>query len=592
MKQFLKFTLATIVGIMITSFIGFLIMLGMIGAIASSSSKTVKIQPNSVYELELKGELLERSQDDPFEGIFAQMSGQEALGSIGLDDVLNNIRKAKNDENIKGIYLKNGMLIGGYASLKEIRDALADFKESGKFIVAYADSYTQSNYYLASVADKIYINPEGMLEFQGIAASTTFYKNTLDKIGVEMQVVKVGTFKSAVEPYIQTQMSDANREQVTVYINSIWNSLLDAISQSRNLSKETLNAYADEAMTFQETKKLVEYKLVDSTMYADGIKEVLKELIGVEDFKKINLVSHKDFTNVPENIKMQKDKVAVIYAYGAIDMPMMSSSGSGIDSEELVETINEVAEDKSVKAVVFRVNSPGGSAYGSEQIWHALEILKKEKPLIVSMGDYAASGGYYISCNADSILAQPNTITGSIGIFGTIPNVAGLHKKIGLTHDGVKTNKMSDMMTGYRRAFTPEERNLLQAHINRGYELFTKRCADGRSMQIDSLKAVAEGRVWTGVDALKLGLVDKLGGLDDAVKIAAAKANLSNYRVKDYPEKEDFMTRLLKDMNSEVEAKFMKSKLGNENFLILKQIEQAKSMNGAFALMPYQISLN
>lgn len=592
MKQFLKFTLATIVGIIITSFIGFLIMIGMIGALASSSSKTVKIQPNTVYELELTGELQERSQDDPFSGLFSGMSGQDNVSSIGLDDVLSNIRKAKNDENIKGIYLKGGTLSGGYASLKEIRDALADFKESGKFIVAYADIYTQKNYYLASVADKVYLNPEGTLEFQGIAASTTFFKNTLDKIGVEMQVVKVGTFKSAVEPYIQTEMSPANREQVTVYINSIWNSVLDAISQSRNLSKEALNTYADEVMTLQETKTLVSNKLVDSTLYADGMKEVLKKLTDTKDFKDINLVSHRDFNNVPENVKMQKDKVAVIYAFGGIDMPSMFSTASGINSEDLVETIEKVAEDKSVKAVVLRVNSPGGSAYGSEQIWRALENLKKEKPLIVSMGDYAASGGYYISCNADSILAQPNTITGSIGIFGRIPNTAGLNKKIGLTHDGVKTNKMSDALTSFNRAFTPEERNLLQAHINRGYELFTKRCADGRNMHIDSLKAVAEGRVWTGEDALRLGLVDKLGGLDDAIKIAAAKANLENYRVKDYPEKEDFMTRLLKDMNSEVEVRFMKSKLGNENFLILQQIEQAKNMNGAFALMPYQISLN
>ncbi len=587
MKQFLKFTLATIAGIIITSIIGMLITFGIIGAIASSADKTVKIQPNSVYELELEGQLVERSQDDPFTEIFTGAFGQDVPGPVGLDDVLANIRKAKDNENIQGIYLKSGVLTGGYASFKEIRDALADFKKSGKFIVAYADTYSQKNYYLCSVADKMYLNPQGMLEFQGIAANTTFYKNTLDKLGVEMQIVKVGTFKSAVEPYVNTEMSEANKLQVTTFITSIWNHVLAEISESRKISVDSLNRYADAMMTFQPTEMYLKSKLVDSLLYADGMDEVMKKLTKQDDIKNIHFISHTDMNNVPDNLKMQKQKVAVIYGVGGIDM----GDSNGIVSEDLVKTINEVKEEKSVKAVVFRVNSGGGSAYGSEQIWHAITELKKVKPVIVSMGDYAASGGYYIACAADSIIAQPNTLTGSIGIFGTIPNIEGLNKKIGLTHDGVKTNKMSDAID-FNRAFTPDERNLMQGYVNRGYELFTKRCADGRSMKIDSIKAIAEGRVWTGEDALRIGLVDKLGGLNDAIKMAAVKANLTNYMVKDFPAKEDFMTRLMKDMNSGVESRLLKSRLGDENYRLLKQIEQAKTFSGIHALMPMNITLN
>ena len=587
MKQFLKFTLATIVGIIITSFLGMLIFFGMIGAIAASSEKTVKTTPNSVYELELNGQLVERSKDDPFSSLLAGSFGQSAVKAIGLDDILSNIRKAKNDNNILGIYLNGGMLSGGYASLTEVRDALEDFKTSGKFIVAYADTYSQKNYYLASVADKIYLNPIGSVEWQGIASNTTFFKNTLDKLGVEMQVVKVGTFKSAVEPYIQTQMSDANKEQVNVFINSIWNNMLSAVSESRKISIEQLNKYADNYMTFAETEKILANKLVDSLTYADGMKEVLKSLTNAKEAKDVKLLSHAKMNNVTVSEKMKKEKVAVIYGVGGIDM----GDGGGIVSEDLVETINKVKDEKSVKAVVFRINSGGGSAYGSEQIWHAISELKKEKPVIVSMGDYAASGGYYIACNADTILAQPNTLTGSIGIFGTIPNIEGLNKKIGLTHDGVKTNKLSDAIT-LNRAFTPEERNIMQNMVNRGYELFTRRCADGRNMQVDSLKAIAEGRVWTGEDAKRLGLVDEMGGLNDAINIAAKKAGLESYSLKSYPEKEDFMTTLLKEFGGDTEARIMKRTIGNENYQIMKQIEQAKSMNGIFALMPFNISMN
>lgn len=586
MKQFLKFTLATIVGIFVASLIGLILFFGIIGAIAGSAEKKVKLEPNSVYELELKGQLVERSQDDPFSGAFADALGRDEVKNIGLDDVLSNIRKAKSDDNIKGIYLKGGMLSGGYASVKEIRDALADFKKSGKFIVAYADSYTQKMYYLCSIADKVYLNPQGTLEFQGIAANTMFLKNTLDKLGVEMQVVKVGTFKSAVEPYLNTKMSDANKQQVTVFIGSIWNNLLNEISASRKLQKDSLNKYADEMMTFQPTEKMLRYKMVDSLTYADGMDGVLKKLLKLGEDDEIQLITHSELVNVPSSEKMEKEKIAVIYAVGGIDM----GDDNGIVSEELVKTINEVKEKKSVKAVVFRVNSGGGSAYGSEQIWHALAELKAKKPLIVSMGDYAASGGYYISCIADSIVAQPNTLTGSIGIFGTIPNIKGLNEKIGLTYDGVKTNKMSDAIS-INRAFTPDERNIMQNYVNRGYETFVNRCADGRKKTPDQIKTIAEGRVWTGEDAKKIGLVDKIGGLSDAITVAAKKAKLDKYQISEYPQKESFITKLLKDFNSTVETRILKGQLG-EKYSILKQIQRIEKFNGIQAIMPFEIEMN
>lgn len=578
MKQFLKFTLATITGIFVASILGTILMFGILGAIAATGDKPVEIEAGSVYELVLEGQLIERSEDDPVTAAFMEALGQSVPKVIGLDDVLSNIDKAKNDENIEGIYLRGGTLSAASASLKEIRDALLDFKTTGKFIIAYADVYAQSNYYLASVADKVLLNPSGMVDFKGISAEIMFLKNTLDKLGVEMQVVKVGTFKSAVEPYIETKMSEANRQQVTVYTSSIWNTMLKGISASRNIPVAKLNQMADEVMTFQQTPKLVEYDLVDSLVYIDEVDSILKKYN-----KEYKLVKHNDLTKVDDGKKFQKDKVAVIYAYGAID----SGDGEGIVSEKLIKTIDKAAKDKEVKAVVFRVSSPGGSAFGSEQIWRALTNLKKEKPLIVSMGDYAASGGYYISCMADSILAQPNTITGSIGIFGLIPNIDGLNKKLGFSFDGVKTNKMSDAIS-MNRAFTPEERLMMQTYINNGYELFVKRCADGRGKTIDQIKAVAEGRVWTGEDALAIGLVDGLGNLKDAVRIAAKRAELKEYQIREYPEKEDFATKITKALSGDIEAKFLQSQLG-EHYRILRMVKTYEGLNGVQARLPYEI---
>ena len=586
MKQFLKFTLATIVGVIITTLLGILILFGVIGAIAGSKESVTTLKPNSVYEIKLEGNLIDRSEDDPFSAAFAQAMGKTAEKSMGLDDLLANIEKAKNDANIVGIYLNGGSLSGGFASLKEIRNALIDFKKSGKFIVAYADNYSQKDYYLVSVANKILINPQGMLELKGLSAQTMFFKNTLDKLGIEMQIVKVGTYKSAVEPLITTKMSDANREQVTVYMGSIWKTFLTEVSAARKISVEKLNAYADEMLMFQPTEKAKQYGLVDGLVYADEADSILKTFVkGLEKDKEVTLVKHSAMTKLADTSKYDKNKVAVIYAVGEIT----DAAGEGIVAKDLIKTINDVAKDSAVKAVVLRVSSPGGSAYASEQIWHALYKLKAKKTLIVSMGDYAASGGYYISCMADKIVAQPNTITGSIGIFGVIPNISGLNEKLGLTYDGVKTNKMSDAIT-VNRKFTPEERDLMQNYVNRGYELFVKRCADGRKMKTEQIKAIAEGRVWTGEDAIKNGLVDKIGGLNDAIALAVTKAKLKTYNVSEYPEKETFESKFMKSFSDDVETRFLKAQLG-EQYKLFKQVRNLDKINGIQARLPYDLNI-
>ncbi len=579
MKQFLKYTLATVVGILIASFISMFMFFGVIGAMMSSGEAVTKAKPNSVYRLDLSGVLVERSEDNPFEMFAGQYGGAT---SIGLDDILANIRKAKADPNIAGIRLDCGGLGVAYTSVTEIRNALLDFKASGKFIVAYADQYTQPMYYLASVADRVLLNPIGAVSFHGLASQTMFYKTMLDKLGVEMQIVKVGTFKSAVEPSILTRMSDANRKQVTVYVNSIWQHLLGEVSASRGIPADKLEAYADMPLDFCEAEETVQYGFVDSLVYESEVDDVIEALMGAEP----EMMSHADMTTVlPVDEKYHKDKVGVIYAVGNIDM----SETEGIVSDKLVETIREVADDDNVKAVVFRINSGGGSAYGSEQIWHALTQLKAKKPLIVSMGDVAASGGYYIACMADRIVAQPNTLTGSIGVFGQIPNAEGLTEKIGLDFDLVKTNRHSEGIS-LVRPMSPEQRDLLQMSVNRTYELFVKRCADGRGMTPDAVKAIAEGRVWTGANALEIGLVDTLGGLSDAVALAAEAAGLAEYGVEEFPAKEDFMTRLMKEMSVGMEARVLRSALGTQ-YRHLQTLETLPQQSGVMALMPFEVEV-
>lgn len=584
MKQFLKFTLATIVGIFIASLLGLLILFGVIGALASASDSTPTLKPNSVYELSLEGTLVDRSKDDPFSGVLAETMGRPNENSIGLDDVLKNIEKAKTNDNIVGIYLKGGSLSGGIASIKEIRNALIDFKKSGKFVVAYADNYSQRMYYLVSVADKVLINPQGMLELKGLSAQTMFFKNTLDKLGIEMQIIKVGTFKSAVEPFIKTKMSDANRLQVNVFMNSIWKTVLGEISASRKIPVAKLNSYADEMMMFQPTVKSKQYGLVDSLVYVDQVDTILRKSAKLMDKgTELTFVKNSTMTKVPDPTKFDKNKVAIIYAIGEIT----DENGDGIVAKDMIKTIADVEKDSAVKAVVFRISSPGGSAYASEQIWHAMNKLKAKKPVIVSMGDYAASGGYYIACMGNEIFAQPNTITGSIGIFGMIPNISGLNGKLGITYDGVKTNKMSDAIS-VNRPFTPEERDLMQNYVNRGYELFVKRCADGRKMKPEQIKAIAEGRVWTGADAIGIGLVDKIGGLNDAIKYAVDKAKLKTYNIKEYPEKEDFATKFMKNFSKDLETSFVKNQLG-EQYNLFKQIKNLDKINGIQARLPYDL---
>ena len=587
MKQFLKYTLATVVGIIITSVLMTLLFFGILGAVAGSAEKTTSLKPNSVYEIKLEGTLIDRSQDDDLSAALAGVLGQDEQQNIGLDDLLSNIKKAKNDPNILGIYLNGGSLEAGIASIKEMRDALVDFKKSGKFIVAYADNYSQRMYYLATVADRILLNPIGMLEFKGLSAQPTFFKGTLDKLGIEMQVVRVGTFKSAVEPFIDTKMSDANRLQVTEFMGSIWKNMLNEISAARHIPTDSLNSYADQMMMFQATEKALQYKMVDKLLYSQSVDSMLKTVAKkLPKGDELVYVTHQEMKNLPNNEKYDKNKVAVIYAVGEI-----SDMGTeGIIEKDMVKTIDDVAKDSAVKAVVLRVNSPGGSAYSSEQIWHALALLKHKKPLIISMGDYAASGGYYISCIGDQIIAQPTTITGSIGIFGIIPNIEGLNSKIGISHDVVNTNKMSDAIT-LNRKFTPAERDLMQNYVNRGYELFVQRCADGRKMTAEQIKNIAEGRVWTGQEAFRIGLVDKLGTLNDAIAIAAKQAKLKSYNVSEYPEKEDFTAKLMKSLGKDVEASFMKAQLGDEQYKLFKQVKDLGKTNGIQARMSYDLNI-
>lgn len=541
MRNFLKTMLAVICGFALITMIFIFIVLGILGT--SMSTPSVSIKPNSIFVIELNGTVQERSNDL---SNYTSLFNSSDIKYIGLDDILDAIATASTDDNIKGIYLKCGVLSAPPASISEIRDALIRFKETGKFITAYADNYSQSAYQIASIADKIYMNPEGILQITGYHLQTIFFKDLLEKVGVEMQVVKVGTYKSAVEPYILNKMSDANREQNFEMAKSLWNKFLLEVSNSRKINTEKINEFADKGITFSEAIQSVNYGLIDSLVYELDVDALLAQKMECEE-DDLQFCSLKDVKNLQKNIDYQKNKIAVVYASGAIDSG--NNNEENIDSEKLSATLRSIAKDENIKAVVLRVNSPGGSAFGSEQIWYALNKVKANKPLIVSMGGYAASGGYYISCIADTIVAQPNTITGSIGIFGLIPNAQGLVNKLGLSFDGVKTNEMSNFGELFR-PMSEQERSLVQGKVNRGYELFIKRCADGRSMSIDAIKSIAEGRVWTGEQALENGLVDTLGNLNDALAIAIEKSGVEEYEVVSYPEKKDLLTQILEEFSS------------------------------------------
>ncbi len=576
MKSFLKMLLASILGVFIAMFLVWIISMGMLVGMLSSlggSKPVYTLNDHTVLQLDLNGSIEDREPADYMSGLFSSSEK-----SSGLDDILKAIKAAKENDKVLGIYLKNGGLSAGTATLEPIREALVDFKESGKFVVAYGDYYRQGAYYLSSVADKIIMNPQGMFMFHGMAANMQFNKGLYDKLGIKYQVFKVGTFKSAVEPYIDTKMSDANREQVTSYMGSIWSHLLAGISESRGITIDNLNRYADEYMDYSAPEKSVEYGLVDTLMYAPDVKEYIKKLVGVDSVGGVKYASISNINSIPnKKVKTTKDKIAVLYAEGMI-LPgeykgFSPFLGNLITDEEYVKELGKLKDNKDVKAVVFRVNSPGGSAYASEQIWRAVTELKKVKPVIVSMGDVAASGGYYISCAADQIVAEPTTITGSIGVYGLIPEGEEMHKKIGLTFDGVKTNKHSDMNASSSipflgaavKPYNDEERQVMQAFVNRTYDVFLTRCAAGRSKTKEAIDAIGQGRVWTGSQAMQNGLVDKLGNLNDAVKIAAERAQVTDYDVASYPKKKDPLTQLMEElMGGGVKASLVRSFLGDD----------------------------
>lgn len=528
----------TLVGIAV--YFGICFLFGLMMGDMMSTPKT-ELEENTIYRIDLKGTLVEQAgEENPFDALFAEMYGQSTT-TVGLSDLLSNIALAKDNDKILGIYLKGGMLSAGPASAKAIRDALLDFKQSGKFVIAYADSYTQTNYYIASVADKIFFNPVGSLAWDGLIAQKEYYTRLFEKIGIEMQILKVGTFKSAVEPYFRTSMSDADRKQTEQYLGGIWSEMKTAVGQSRQITAEQLHAYADECISLQPQEKYLTYNFVDSLVYIQEMDSILRTYAGTKDYKQL---STSKMTNVERTKIEAKDKVAVLYAEGAIS----DAGAEGIVEGKILKTIKKIYKDDDVKAVVFRVNSPGGSADASEQIWHAMKMLQdKGIPVVVSMGDYAASGGYYISCNADYIYAEPTTLTGSIGIFGTVPNINKLREKVGLDIDGVSTNKHSALnVNAIYRGMNPQETALMQNMVERGYDLFTRRCADGRDMSQDEIKKIGEGRVWLGKDAIEIGLVDSLGNINDAINKAVEMAQLGEYQLVNYPEKKDPFEEILK----------------------------------------------
>lgn len=590
MKDFLKQMFATIAGIVVLTVItGILGMMSVIGMIASGSA-TKNVSDNTVLVINLQGMMEERAEDNFMSEITGQISQ-----NIGLDDMLDAIEKAKNNDNIKGIYIEAGIFSAdSYASMQAMRKALADFKKSGKWIVAYGDTYTQGTYYLASVANKVFVNPSGQIDWHGMAAQPMFIKDLMAKFGVKMQLAKVGTYKSAPEMFTADGMSEPNREQVTAYIKGIWENVCKEVSASRNISVETLNTYADNFITLDDPKNYVKYKLADKLVYTDEIKDEIKKMMKLDKDDDINTVSLAEMKQLKGN-KTKGDKIAVYYAYGDIVDSETSSSlmsqGHKIVGPTVCKDIEKLMDDDDVKAVVLRVNSGGGSAYASEQMWHSIKKLKEKKPVVVSMGGMAASGGYYISCISNWIVAEPTTLTGSIGIFGMFPDMSGLlTQKLGIKFDEVKTNKHSGFGT-MARPFNEEEMSYLNTYIDRGYNLFRSRVAEGRKMKTEDVEKLAQGRVWLGQDAYRNKLVDELGGLDKAVAKAATLAKVKEYYTASYPAKADWMEQFMKKATgSSYIDNSMRAALGEyyEPFMLLKDIN---NQNAIQARIPYIIKV-
>ncbi len=600
MKQFFKYVFATVVGVIISFFVcvflGFIIIAGIASSFKSSlsemdGSSKMSIKPNSVLQMRLNYPINERSPDNPFENF--DFANFEPEFRLGLNDILKNIEKAKEDNNIKGIYLDLSSIPAGFATINEIRNALLDFKSSGKFIITYGEVYTQGAYYLASVADNVYINPNGIFSFKGLSSTSVFLKKTLEKLELEPQIFKVGKFKSAVEPLIREDMSEPAKEQLRTFLGDFYDLFLNSISTSRGVSTAMLDSIAENIL-IRKPEDAVTYKLADATQYEDEVLDKLKEQVGIELEDDLELVKLSKYNRVPKSNPPVgiKDKIAVIYAEGNI---VSGKSDEGqVGSETIVKAVREARENEKVKAIVLRVNSPGGSALASDVMWRELLLAKKDKPLVVSMGDLAASGGYYISCMADTIVAQPNTITGSIGVFGVLLNAKKFYNnKLGFTFDGVKTNKYADLDMGFlgTRPLKEDEKLIIQGEVDRIYDDFLQRVAEGRKSSKEDIHEIAQGRVWSGVRAKEIGLVDVLGGINEALAIAANMADLEEFKVDAYPKRKDPFEKIMLSFGASIKDRIIQSSLG-EDYKLYQYTQKVKDMTGIQARMPFDLEIN
>ncbi len=586
MKQFFGAFFGSILGLLITGIIVALIVVASVmGALKDTmdDDESYTSKENSVLRLNLNGEIKERSVKNPFENL--DLGPLMPKSGIGLNDILANLKKAKADKDIKGIYLEISEPVAGFATLEEIRNALLDFKSSGKFIYAYSEAYSQKAYYLASTASKLFLNPQGALEIKGLSSQMLFFKNMLEKLNVEVQIFRHGKFKSAIEPFMLDKMSEANRAQVETYLGSLWNHMIAGISKSRAISLNEINTMANDLL-IRTPDDAVKYKLVDELKYEDEVFSTIKKTISLTEKDKISFVTLDKYIHAPDVLVRSKNKVAIIYAVGEI------VSGEGDDqkigSVEIAKAIKDARLDTTIKAIVFRVNSPGGSALASDVIWRETILAQKAKPFVVSMGDVAASGGYYISCAADRIFAEPNTITGSIGVFGMIPNAQkALSEKLGITVDTVNTNKHSDVGTILRGA-SGIEYDYIQQSVERIYDVFISKVAQGRHTQKNNIDSIGQGRVWSGIDALKIHLVDELGGISNAVAYAVKMAKLPNYKIIDLPKQKDPLQELLGNGKEEMETRAMKTNLG-EQYIYIKQLKNVLQLKGVQARLPYEM---
>ena len=588
MKNFFKYLLATILGVLITGLLMFFIFFGIAGAMMSKSDKSVEVKENTLLILNLDKEIVDRGSKSPFDNFnFASMKPSQKLG---LNDILKAIKNAADDPKILGIYMENSNIPAGAATVEEIRNALLKFKESGKFIYSYSNVYSQKSYYLSTVSDKIMLNPEGGMMWSGLSSEITFFKNTLEKLGVEAQIIRHGKFKAAVEPFMYDKMSDDNREQIMTYTGSIWNHWVKGISEMRGISAEELNSLADN-MEIRNARTALENGLVDSLVYKDQVVNKLKELTNTEEKDDVKSVSIAQYAKVPAPRKgkgLAKDKIAVIYASGSIVDG--NESDGNIAGDHFGRVIREARRDSSIKAIILRVNSGGGSALASEIMWREMTLAKEVKPVIVSMGDVAASGGYYIAAPADVILASPTTITGSIGVFGMYPSIKeGMNKKLGVNVDVVKTNKHSDFGTIFR-PLTAEERAVAQLGVEEIYQTFIGHVAQGRGIAVEQVDEIGQGRVWSGVNAMDIKLIDEFGGLERAIEIAAEKANLENYRITELPKQKDPFEALVKDLTGSAKASLLEDELGFA-YKHYRNLMELVNTRGVQARIPYEIEV-